>query len=78
MPLFDVAVPDLGEFDEVEVIEILVAVGDEVALEDSLLTLESEKATMELPSPRAGVVREIAVSLGDKVSEGTVLMRIDA
>ncbi len=78
MARFDVTVPDLGEFDQVEVIEILVSVGDRVAVEDSLLTLESEKATMELPSPRAGLVQEICVALGDHVSEGQLLVRMEA
>jgi dihydrolipoamide dehydrogenase len=71
-------VPDLGEFEEVEVIEILPSVGDKVEIEDALVTLESEKATMEIPSPIAGSVSEILVSLGDQVSEGQLLVRIEA
>jgi len=73
----DYLVPDIGDFDEVEVIEILVSVGDAVEVEQSLVTLESDKATMELPSSAAGVVSEIFVSVGDKVSEGTRLLSIE-
>ncbi|SEW35751.1 dihydrolipoamide dehydrogenase [Aliiroseovarius sediminilitoris] len=74
----DVKVPDIGDFSDVPVIGILVAVGDTVAAEDPLLELESDKATMEVPSPAAGVVKEIKVSEGDKVSEGSVIMVLDA
>lgn len=72
-----VEVPDIGDFDDVPVTEILVAVGDTVALEDPLVALESEKATMEVPSPVAGVVKEIHVSVGDEVSEGAKLLSIE-
>jgi pyruvate dehydrogenase E2 component (dihydrolipoamide acetyltransferase) len=75
--LSEVAVPDIGDFADVPVIEILVAVGDTVALESPLVAIESEKATMEIPSPVAGVVREILVKLGDKVSEGTPIVKIE-
>ena len=61
-----VLVPDIGDFDGVEVIEILVSAGDSIAVEDSLVTLESDKASIEIPSPYAGVVREVAVKIGDK------------
>ncbi|MEM9725770.1 MAG: dihydrolipoyllysine-residue acetyltransferase [Pseudomonadota bacterium] len=71
-----VAVPDIGDFTEVPVIEILVSVGDRVAAEDPLVTLESDKATMEVPSPAAGVVSAIAVSLGDTVSEGAEILTL--
>jgi len=64
-----VKVPDIGEFKEVEVIEVLVKPGDTVVREQSLITLESDKATMEIPSPVAGVVQEIRIKTGDKVSE---------
>jgi pyruvate dehydrogenase E2 component (dihydrolipoamide acetyltransferase) len=74
--LVDVAVPDIGDFDAVEVIEVLVAVGDVVELEQALLTLESDKASMEIPSSVAGSVEEILVKVGDSVSEGSVVMRI--
>jgi pyruvate dehydrogenase E2 component (dihydrolipoamide acetyltransferase) len=73
-----VEVPDIGDFDDVPVIEILVSVGDSVAVEDPLVTLESDKATMDVPAPLAGVVREIGVSVGDRVSQGSVLMSIEA
>jgi pyruvate dehydrogenase E2 component (dihydrolipoamide acetyltransferase) len=69
----EVRIPDIGDFDEVEVIEVLVAPGDVVAVEDSLLTLESDKASMEIPSPIAGVVKELKVAVGDHVSEGAVV-----
>lgn len=71
-------IPDIGDFDEVEVIEVLVAEGDEVAVDDSLLTLESDKATMEIPAPTAGKITKVMVNIGDKVSEGTVVFEIEA
>jgi dihydrolipoamide dehydrogenase len=71
--LIEVKVPDIGEFKDVEVIEVLVAPGDEVALEQSLITVESDKASMEIPSAVAGRVKELKVKVGDKVSEGTLL-----
>ncbi len=74
----EVRVPDIGDFDEVPVIEILVSVGDTVAAEDPLVTLESEKATMDVPAPSSGVVREIAVQIGDRVSQGTQLLTLEA
>src|SRR4051812_3975171 len=73
----DVLVPDIGDFADVPVIEVLVEVGQEVAAEDPLVTLESEKATMEVPSPAAGVVTELKVALGDKVSEGTPILTLE-
>ena len=76
MPL-DVFVPDIGDFDDVEVVEVLVAKGDEVAEEDPLCSIESDKATMELPSPHAGVVVSVAVSVGDKVSEGALVCSLE-
>jgi len=75
--LIQVAVPDIGEFEDVEVIEILVAVGQRVAREDSLVTLESDKASVEIPSPYEGVVREILLSLGDLVSEGAPMVAME-
>jgi pyruvate dehydrogenase E2 component (dihydrolipoamide acetyltransferase) len=71
-------VPDIGDFEGIPVIEILVAVGDTVAKDQGLVTLESDKATMEVPSPFAGVVREIKVKLGDNVSEGALVALIEA
>jgi len=76
--LVEVAVPDIGDFDAVEVIEVLVSVGDTVEVEQALLTLESDKASMEIPSSAAGVVEEILVKVGDSVAEGTVVVRLKA
>jgi dihydrolipoamide dehydrogenase len=76
-PLSEVRVPDIGDFDDVPVIEILVSVGDEVAVEDPLVTLESDKATMDVPAPFAGVVSELSVAVGDQVSEGSLLLKLD-
>jgi pyruvate dehydrogenase E2 component (dihydrolipoamide acetyltransferase) len=73
-----VEVPDIGDFDEVPIIEILVAAGDSVGLDDALLTLESDKATMDVPAPFAGVVRELRVKVGDRVSQGTPLLTLEA
>ena len=73
----EIKVPDIGDFDEVPVVGILVSVGDSVAVEDPLVELESDKATMEVPSPAAGVVKEIKVSMDDKVSEGSVIMVLE-
>ena len=73
----EIKVPDIGDFDAVPVVGILVSVGDTVAIEDPLVELESDKATMEVPSPAAGMVKEIKVSMGDKVSEGTVIMVLE-
>ena len=74
--LIDVAVPDIGDFESVEVIEIAVAVGDTVELEQTLLTLESDKASMDIPSSAVGVVEEILVKVGDSIAEGTVVVRL--
>ena len=73
-----VVVPDIGDFKEVEVIEVLVKPGDTVSKEQSLVTLESDKATMEIPSPEAGVVKEIKIKMGDKVSQGTTILLLDS
>jgi dihydrolipoamide dehydrogenase len=74
----DVKVPDIGDFKDVEVIEILVKPGDTVAKEQSLISLESDKATMEIPSPETGVVKELVVKLGDKVSQGSVILKLES
>ncbi|MGB8876582.1 MAG: biotin/lipoyl-containing protein, partial [Solirubrobacteraceae bacterium] len=71
-----VAVPDIGDFQDVPIIEILVSAGDTVALDDPLLTLESDKATMDVPAPTAGTVRELLVKVGDKVSQGVELLTV--
>lgn len=73
----DVLVPDIGDFDEVDVIEVLVASGDAVAVEDSLITLESDKATMDVPSPSAGTVKEVKVKAGDKVGQGALILTLE-
>jgi dihydrolipoyl dehydrogenase len=74
----EVRVPDIGDFTDVPVIEILVSIGDEVSPEDPLVTLESDKATMDVPAPMAGTVAQLRVSIGDRVSEGSVLMTLEA
>jgi pyruvate dehydrogenase E2 component (dihydrolipoamide acetyltransferase) len=74
----EIKVPDIGDFEAVEVIEILVKVGDTIAAEQSLITVESDKASMEIPSSHAGVVKELKVKLGDKVKEGVVVLTIEA
>ena len=78
MALVEVKVPDIGDFDEVAVIELLVKVGDTVKAEQSLITVESDKASMEIPSSTAGVVKELRVKLGDKVKEGSVVLLVEA
>ena len=78
MASMDIKVPDIGDFDEVAVIELLVKPGDTVKAEQSLITVESDKASMEIPSSHTGVVKELKVKLGDKVSEGSVVLVLDA
>ncbi len=69
--------PDIGDFDQVDVIEVLVAAGDTIAAEQSLITLESDKATMEIPAPEAGVVKELKVAVGDKIGQGAVILVLE-
>jgi len=76
--LIEVKVPDIGDFHDVPVIDICVQVGDAVKVDDALVTLESDKATMDVPSSAAGVVKEVRVQLGDKVSEGSVVVILAA
>jgi pyruvate dehydrogenase E2 component (dihydrolipoamide acetyltransferase) len=78
MALIEVKVPDIGDFSEVAVIELLVKPGDSVKPEQSLITVESDKASMEIPCSHAGVVKELKVKIGDKISEGTVVLLLDA
>ena len=78
MALVEVQVPDIGDFKGVEIIELLVKPGDTVAVDQSLLTVESDKASMEIPSTHAGVVKEMKVGLGDKVSQGSVVLVLEA
>lgn len=73
----EIKVPDIGDFDEVEVIEVLVSAGDSVSAEQSLITVESDKASMEIPSPQAGTVASVQVSEGDKVSEGSIILLLE-
>jgi len=74
--VLEVKVPDIGEFEDIEVIEVHVKAGDQVAAEDPLITVESDKAAMEVPSPAAGTVQDVAVVLGDKVSEGSLIIKL--
>ncbi|MBC7802930.1 MAG: dihydrolipoyl dehydrogenase [Candidatus Parcubacteria bacterium] len=76
--LVEVKVPDIGDFKEVEVIEVLVKPGDSVAKEQSLVSLESDKATMEIPSPEAGVVKALSIKIGDKVSQGSLILSLES
>ncbi|APW38548.1 dihydrolipoyllysine-residue acetyltransferase [Rhodoferax koreense] len=78
MALIEISVPDIGDFDEVTVIELLVKPGDTVKAEQSLITVESDKASMEIPSSAAGVVKEVKVKLGDKVKEGSLVVMLEA
>jgi len=73
----NIELPDIGDFDEVEVIEILVNIGDTIAADDSIITLESDKASMEIPTPQAGVVANINVSIGDKIKQGDVVIELE-
>jgi pyruvate dehydrogenase E2 component (dihydrolipoamide acetyltransferase) len=77
MALVEVKVPDIGDFKDVEIIELLVKPGDTVKVEQSLVTVESDKASMEIPSTQAGVVKELKVKLGDKISEGSLLLMLE-
>ena len=78
MALIDVSVPDIGDFKDVAVIEILVKPGDTIAVEQSLVTVESDKASMEIPSSHAGVVKELKLVLGDKINQGTLILSLEA
>ncbi|WP_313065944.1 biotin/lipoyl-containing protein, partial [Paraburkholderia sp. LEh10] len=73
----EVKVPDIGDYKDIPVIEVLVKAGDTVEKEQSLVTLESDKATMDVPSPASGTVKEVKVKLGDTVSEGTLIVLLD-
>jgi dihydrolipoamide dehydrogenase len=78
MSLIDIQVPDIGDFDEVAVIELLVKPGDAVKVEQSLITVESDKASMEIPSSAAGVVKELKVKIGDKVKQGSIVLTLES
>jgi len=76
--MVEVKVPDIGDFDSVEIIEVLVSVGDQIAEEDSLITVESDKASMEIPSSHAGTVKEVKVNVGDTIAEGGVVVVVES
>ncbi len=76
--LIDIPIPDIGDFDTVDVIEVLVAVGDTVKAEQSLITVESDKSSMEIPSSQSGVVKAVLVKIGDKVKQGSVILQLEA
>src|SRR6185295_17647113 len=76
--LIEVTVPDIGDFKNIPVIEVLVKPGDTVKKEDPLISLESDKATMEVPAPEAGVVKEMRIKVGDKVSRGSAILVLEA
>src|SRR6478752_5773462 len=75
--IVQIKVPDIGDFKEVEVIEVLVAVGDTIKAEQSLITVESDKASMEIPASQGGVVKEVKVKVGDKVAKGSVVVVVE-
>ena len=75
--VIDVAVPDIGEDGEVDVIDVLVAVGDVIEAEDGLITLETDKATMDVPSSHAGTVKEVLINVGDKVKQGSLVIKLE-
>src|SRR5438552_18827180 len=78
MSTIEVKVPDIGDFKDVPVIEVFVKPGDAVKAEDSLVTLESDKATMDVPAPAAGTVKDLKIKVGDKVSEGNLILTLEA
>ena len=77
MAVQDIFVPDIGNFDSVDVIEVLIKAGDIIAKDDSLMTVESDKASMDIPAPFAGVVKEVKIKVGDKAAQGTLIMTMD-
>ena len=78
MSMVEIKVPDIGDVKDVEVIEVMVKVGDTIKVDQSLATLETDKASMEIPSTQAGVVKELKIKVGDKVSEGTLILILEA
>jgi dihydrolipoamide dehydrogenase len=78
MSAIEVKVPDIGDFDAVEIIEVLISAGDSIEAEDSLITVESDKASMEIPAPQSGVVKEVKVKVGDKISQGDLILMLEA
>ncbi len=77
-PTIAIKVPDIGDFKDIPIIEVLVKVGDSVVAEQALITLETDKATVDVPAPVAGVVKELKVKVGDKVSQGSVIVLLEA
>ncbi|MES9965938.1 MAG: biotin/lipoyl-containing protein, partial [Sedimenticola sp.] len=75
--LIEVTLPDIGDFEQVDIIEVLVAPGDTLEVEDSMITLESDKATMSIPSPHAGKVSKVLVKVGDKISQGGPILMLE-
>jgi pyruvate dehydrogenase E2 component (dihydrolipoamide acetyltransferase) len=71
-------IPNIGDFDSVEVIEIMVKVGDKINIEDSLITVESDKASMDIPSPVSGLIKSLDIKVGDEVKEGSLILSIDS
>src|SRR6195952_2875188 len=78
MSIVEVKVPDIGDFKEVEVIELMVKPGDTIKVAQALITVESDKASMEIPSSHAGVVKELKIKVGDKIAEGSLVLMLDA
>ena len=78
MSMIEIRIPDIGDFKDVPIIEVHVKTGDKVAVEDPLLTLESDKATLEVPCPQAGTIGEVKVKTGDRVSEGDLIVLLEA
>ena len=78
MSMIEIRIPDIGDFKDVPIIEVHVKPGDKVAVEDPLLTLESDKATLEVPCPQAGTIGEVKVKTGDRVSEGDLIVLLEA
>ena len=76
--VIEIKVPDIGDFKDIEVIEILVKQGDQIKVDDPIISLESDKATMEIPSSAAGTVKDIKVKAGDKVSKGALILLLEA
>ena len=72
MPTQEIIIPDIGSFDDVDVIEVLVSVGDSIKIDDPLVTLETEKASMDIPASASGIIKELTIKVGDKVKEGLV------
>ena len=75
--LQNISVPDIGEFDSVEIIEVLVKVGDQISKDDPIVTLESDKSSVEVPSPFTGKITELSIKIGDKVSKGSLLAKLE-